>query len=167
MSDYCVLVAGGAHARFYTLDRIEFPELESGPKLIKRRELFNPLKETAGRDRYADAKIGRGRAARGGSAHSYDDYRSRHDDESDRRFARRILENVARLARSHRARSVILMTPVHMLGLLRHELDIMSKRGMEVRKVAKDMTKFSSKEIHDYLAKEQLLPPCKGPEIVS
>jgi hypothetical protein len=29
--------------------------------------------------------------------------------------------------------------------------------------VAKDMTKFSRKRIHDVLAKEQILPECKRP----
>lgn len=163
MRDYCVVVAGGAHARFYTLEPVEFPELESGPKLIKRGELFNPEKEAPGRDRYADAKTGRGRAARGGPAHGYDDHRSQHDDEFDRRFARKILENAARLAQAHQARNVVLVAPAYMLGLLRQELDITSKRGIEVCKVAKDMTKFSSRQIQDYLAKERRLPACKGP----
>jgi protein required for attachment to host cells len=107
-----------------------------------RREFFIFLKETAGRERYADAKTGRGRAARGGPAHGYDDHRSQHDDELDRRFARRILENFARLARAHRARSMILVAPAHILGLLRQELDIISKQGMGVHQVAKDMTIF-------------------------
>jgi hypothetical protein len=50
-----------------------------------------------------------------------------------------------------------------MLGLLRQHLDIIRKRGIEVNGLAKDMTKFSPKQIHDYLAKEQLLPACKRP----
>ena len=58
---------------FFTLEPVEFPELESGPRLIDRGELFNPEKEIAERDLYTDSKMGRGRAPLGGPAHGYDD----------------------------------------------------------------------------------------------
>jgi hypothetical protein len=32
-----------------------------------------------------------------------------------------------------------------------------------VHELAKDMTKFSPRQIHDYLADEELLPACKRP----
>jgi protein required for attachment to host cells len=57
----------------------------------------------------------------------------------------------------------MLIAPARMLGLLRQHLDIIRKRGMEVHGLAKDVTKFSPKQIHDYLAREQLLPACKRP----
>lgn len=163
MSDYCVIVAGGAHARFFTLEPVEFPELESGPRLIDRGELFNPEKEIAGRDLYTDSKMGRGRAPLGGPAHGYDDHRSKHDEEFDRRFAHRVLERASSIAQANQARYVVLVAPARMLGLLRQEFDIIRKGGMKVHILAKDMTKFPSKKIHDHLAKIQVLPPRKRP----
>jgi len=163
MSDYFVVVTGGARARFFTLEPVEFPEFESGPRLIDCGELFNPEKEMAERDLYTDSKTGRGRAPRGGPAHGYEDHRSQHEDDFDRLFARKVLEKARRLAQANQARYVILVAPAHMLGLVRQELDNILKHGMEVHKLAKDTTKFSPKQIHDHLAKEHVLPACKRP----
>ena len=55
MGNYCIVVASGLHARCFTLEPVELPELESGPKLIERGELFNPEKEIARRDLYTDS----------------------------------------------------------------------------------------------------------------
>jgi len=163
MTDYCVVITGGAYARFFTLEPIEFPELESGPRLTHCGELFNPKKEIAGRDLYTDSKSGRGRAPRGGPAHGYDDHRSHHEDELDRRFARKILEKASSLVQAYKARCVVLVAPAPMLGLIRQELHAFDKLGVEVQKVAKDMTKFSPKRIQNCLAREGILPACKRP----
>ena len=64
MSNYCVVVTSGAHARFFTLRALATPGLESGPKLIERGELFNLEKEIPGRELYAEPKSGRSRALR-------------------------------------------------------------------------------------------------------
>ena len=163
MGYYCIVVASGLHARCFTLEPVELPKLESGPKLVERAELFNPEKEIARRDLYADSKTGRGRAPHGGPSHGYDDHRSQHEDELERRFTRRVLEKTRHVAEANNARCVVLVAPARMLGLLRQHLDIICKRGLEVNALAKDMTKFSPKQIHDYLAREQLLPACKRP----
>ncbi|MBW1613389.1 MAG: host attachment protein [Deltaproteobacteria bacterium] len=157
MSDYCVIVTGGAHARFFTLEPVEFPELESGPRLIERGELFNPEKEIAERDLYTDSKMGRGRVPLGGPAHGYDDHRSKHDNEFDRRFARKVSEKASSIAQANQARYLILVAPAHMLGLIRQELDIICKHDVKVHILEKDMTKF--------LARAQMLPPLKRPGI--
>lgn len=164
MGNYCVVVASGAHARFFILEPAEFPELGIGPNLVDRGELINPEKEIARRDLYTDSKTGRGRAPHGGPSHGYDDHRSQHEEEFDRRFARKVLEESRRVAEANKARCVILVAPARMLGLIRQHLDIIRKCGMEVHGLAKDMTKFSPKQIHAYLAEEQLLPACKRPE---
>ena len=165
MSDYCVVVTGGAKARFYTLEPVDFPELESGPNLVHCGDLFNPQKESSGKDLYADPKTGRRRAARGGPAHGYDDHRSQHKDELDRRFSRKILTETSSLVKANNARCVVLVAPSPMLGILRQELHALSKRGIEVMKVAKDMTKFSARRIHASLAKENILPKCRKPGV--
>jgi len=163
MSDYCVIVTGGTHARFFTLEPVEFPELESGPRLIECGKIVNPEKEIAGRDLYADSKMGRGHAPHGGPAHGYDDHRSKHDEEFDRRFARKVLKRASSIAQANQARYVVLVAPANMLGLLRQELDIIRKGGIKVHILTKDMVKFPPKKIHDHLAKVQVLPPHKRP----
>ena len=161
MSDYCVIVTGGAHARFFTLEPVEFPELESGPRLIERETVFNPEKEIAGRDLYTDSKMDRGHAPHGGSAHGYDDHRSKHDKEFDRRFARKVLKRASSLAQANSAHYVVLVAPANMLGFLRQEMDLIQKSNIKVQILAKDMAKFHPKKIHDYLTKVKMLPECK------
>ena len=162
MANYCVVVTSGAHARFFTLKTLAAPVLESGPKLIERGELFNPEKEIPGRELYADPKSGRSRAPHGGPAHGYDDHRSQHEDECDRRFASEVLKKTKGLARAEKARHLILIAPARMLGCLRQHLEIIVKQGMKVHEFAKDISKLNSAEIHDYLAKEGLLPARKS-----
>ena len=41
MSDYLIVVVNRAQARFFTLEPVEFPELESGPRLTTHTELEN------------------------------------------------------------------------------------------------------------------------------
>jgi protein required for attachment to host cells len=77
------------------------------------------------------------------------------------------LEKAAQLAQGHQIRSFILVAPSRMIGFLRQEEDTLSKRGVDVKKVAKDMIKFSPQEIHGHLAKEGLLPERKKPGVYS
>ena len=162
MADYCVVVTSGAHARIFILKTLAAPVLESWPELIERGELFNREKEIPRRDLYAQTKSGRGRAPRGGPAHGYDDHRSQHEDESDRRFASEILKKVDRLARAEKARHLVLIAPARMLGCLRQHLETVAKQGMKVHDYAKDISKLNSAEIHDYLAREGILPARKS-----
>jgi protein required for attachment to host cells len=161
MANYCVVVTSGAHARFFTLKTSAAPVLESGPKLIERGELSNPEKEIPGRDLYAAPKSGRSRAPHGGPAHGYDDHRSQHEDECDRRFASEVLKKANGVAKAEKARHVILIAPARMLGCLRQDLDIIRRQGIRIQELAKDISKLNSTEIHDYVAKEGLLPARK------
>lgn len=163
MSDYCVIVAGGASARFFTLEPVEFPELESGPRLVERGKIVNPEKEIAGRDLYTDSKMGRGHAPHGGSAHGYDDHRLQHDKEFDRRFARKISKKAGSIAQADQARYVVLVAPARMVGLMRQEMYTIFKHNVKVTILAKDMAKFSPRKIHDHLAKMHVLPQQKRP----
>ncbi len=165
MSDYCVVIASGGRARFFTLETADFPELESGPRLIDRGGLTNPGKETPERELFADSKTGGGRAPQGGPAHGYDDHREKHEDEMDRRFARSVFERIRRLATGCGARCVVVAAPSRMLGLLRQDLETLVKQGVALHTVAKDMTKFAPELVHQHLAKEGLLPGCRRPGV--
>lgn len=162
MSDYCVVVTDGAHSRFFTLEPVDFPEVESGPNLMDRGELFNPEKEMPDRDLYT-SKAGRYQAPQGGPAHGFDDHRSQHEDEFERRFVREVLKKAQRLARANQSKRVVLAAPARTLGFLSQKLDILIKDGVEVQKLGKDLIKFYPRQIHDYLAREQMLPARKRP----
>ena len=42
MSDYLIVVVNRASARFFNLEPVEFPEFESGPRMVTCKELKNP-----------------------------------------------------------------------------------------------------------------------------
>jgi len=162
MTQYCVVVTNGAHARFFTLQQSEIPELESGPNLIEQQQLSNPQKETQGTALWSDAKSGRNRSANGGQAHGYDDHRSQHQDEYERRFAVSIADECARLSHSSKASDVVLVSQKRMLGFLRSAME--SKLdGVNLQELAKDLSKLSPHELHEHLAREQLLPRRRSP----
>jgi protein required for attachment to host cells len=163
MSDYCVVVADGARARFFALEEAEYPELESSPKLVEQDlDLANPEKELPGGELFSSAKTGRNRAADGG-AHGYDDHRANHVDETDRRFAKLLTEQAASMVHTQRAKRLVVVAHSRILGLIRDTLDPLLKTGVQLQEVAKDVTKLPVNEIHDLLAKENALPRRKRP----
>jgi len=160
MSDYLIVVVNRACARLFTLEPVEFPELESGPRLIARAELENHEIRNA-TEMYRDSKTGRGVAPQGGGVHGYDDKRDQHLDELRRRFAVSVLEHVQKFARAERVRTVILAVSARMRRFLYPGLDTLTRQGCRIHKLSKNMINFSPQKIHEYLAKDGLIPKQK------
>ena len=59
MSHYMIVVVNRTCARFFTFEPVEFPELESGPRLMTRAEVENSEIEDV-QEMYMDFKTGRG-----------------------------------------------------------------------------------------------------------
>ncbi len=165
MIQYSVVVAAGARARFFTLEAVDFPEVQSGPRLVEHTGLVNPERNAPERTLWSANKTGRNRAPGGGPAHGYDDHRSQHEDEFERRFARNIAEHAARMARVNHTHHVVLVAQNRMLGFLRSALDPLIKAGVELHELAKDLSKLSPTELHEHLSRDRLLPPRKSPVI--
>jgi protein required for attachment to host cells len=161
MNNYSVIVAGGSHARFFTLEDASIPELESGPRLVELRDLINPENKAHQRTLWSSVKAGRNRAPGGGPAHGYDDHREQHEDEFERRFARDIAEEATRLVKSNNTQHVILVAQKRMLGFLRNALDPLLKAGVHVQECAKDLAKLPPQDLHAHLSRQRLLPPCR------
>jgi len=160
MSDYLIVVVNRAQARFFTLEPVEFPELESGPRLITHTELGN-LEILDAQEMYTDSKTGRGTAPQGGGVHGYDDKRDKHLDELRRRFAIRVLEHIQKLARVERVRTVILAASARMRRFLYPDLETLTRDGYRVCKLSKNIINLSPQKIHEYLAKDGLVPKQK------
>ena len=163
MADNCIIVTGGGNSRFFSLESASFPEIESSPKLIECERLVDPEKGIPERELYTDSKTGRGRAPRGGPSHGYDDHRSQHQEESDRRFAHKVMKEARRFAKEKQARRVVLVAPARIMRLFRQDLNTIREHGIKVQELTKDMSKFSSRQIHNYLAKEALVPARRIP----
>ena len=162
MSEYCVIVADAARARFFTLEPRTEPETESGPKLLERKTLVNPEGELREGEVFDSARGGRNRGA-GGAMHGFDDHRAHHTQEFARRFAKLVAAETLRLAKDEHARHVVLVADSRMIGLLRKEMAAHEKNGLDVRDLARDMTKRTPAEIQEHLAREEFVPPCRKP----
>jgi protein required for attachment to host cells len=154
MNSHWVVLADATHARFLTLE--ESPK--SGPSLKEHKDLINPQSDERGRDLWSDLKTGRGRAPGGGPSHGYDDHRCKHEDEFERRFARKIAEEAASVVRSRPAEQIIVVAEKRMLGFLRPAFADALKDEVKLREVTKDLSKLNAKELQERLAGENLLP---------
>lgn len=162
MHQYCVVVTSGARARFFTLEDSQYPELESGPNLVERNAMNNPQHNAAGTQLWSEPKTGRNRGGIGGPAHGYDDHRTQHQEEYDRRFAHDVAQECYRLSQQHGAAEVVLVSQKKMLGYLRSAMESRSN-GLQTTEIAKDLSKLSPRELHEHLARESLLPPRRSP----
>jgi len=113
MNHYLIVLVNRSRARFFTLEPVEFPELESGPRLTAQTELHNQ-EFKSGQEIFSDSKTGRGTAPQGGSVHGYDDKRDQHLDELRRRFANEVFNRTQKLASTKRLRTIILAASARM-----------------------------------------------------
>jgi len=162
MSDYCVVTVDGVRARFFYLEPVGQPAVESGPNLVEHREaLINTESELSGRELWSDTKTGRNAAS--GMAHGYDDHRDQHAEEFKRRFAKQVADEAVQLAQRQGAKKLILAAEKQMLGYLRNALHVSPKAGYEVHELAKDLSRLSPQELQGHLAAEGLVPPRQRP----
>jgi len=163
--DYLVVVADGTCARFFSLEAAVQPSVESGPHLLELDDLVNPEHEQGGGDKHSSTRTGLNLNQRGGPSHGYDDHRAQHEQEHERRFARDIAARAIALAQQHHAAHLVVTAEKHMLGLLRDALKIPAKSGIEVRELAKDLTKLKPTQVHDHLATAGVVPARLGPKV--
>ena len=162
MSDYLIVVVNRSRARFFTLEPVEFPELESGPRLTTHTELENP-DILDSQEMYRDSKTGRGASPQGGGVHGYNDKRDRNLDELRRRFAVRVFDHIKKLAKAKRVRTVILAASVRMRRFLYSDFEALSQEGYQICKLSKNIINLSPQKIHEYLADNELVPEQKRP----
>jgi protein required for attachment to host cells len=160
MAKFAVAVINGTQARFFTLDSHVLSEYESGPNLLEQDSLTNSLNEVHGQELWANTKTGRNRGS-SSQAHGYDDHRQQHELEFEKRFASNISDKMLDIIQAHEARHLILVAEPQILGLMREAMTDKSFSNLKITEVAKDICQFSTKQIHDYLAKNELLPACQ------
>ena len=158
MRDILIVAVNRQQARFFTLERVEPPGLEPGPRMSELQALINPEAMVDSQELYADSKTGRGTAPRGGPVHGYDDRRDQHLDEVRRRFAGRVLAEIRRLAAAGHLRTIIVASSARMRRFLYPELETLGRQGCEIHKVSKNMLKLSAHKIHAHLADLGLVP---------
>ncbi len=158
MNHNCVVVAGGSRARFFTLEEAKHPEIQSGPNLLEINDLVNPERDVHDSELWSETKPGRNRNTAGGPAHGYDDHRNQHADEFERRFARDVAQEAARMTNNQNSKNLVLVAQKRMLGFLRDAMAPLAKSGIKIHELAKDLSKLPPQQVHEHLAKEALLP---------
>ncbi len=160
MGKFAVAVINGSQARFFILDSTASSEYESGPNLIEYESLANSTKELHGQELWANTKTGRNRGT-SGQAHSYDDHRQKHEIEFEKRFANKINGVMLNFIQTHQARQLILVAEPQILGMMREAMTDNLFKTLNIHEVAKDICHLKLHQIHDYLAKKNLLPACQ------
>ena len=160
MAKFAVAVINGTSARLFTLDSAARSEYESSPNLSEHEGLSDSTKELHGQELWANTKTGRNRGT-SGQAHSYDDHRQNHELEFERRFAHKISSAMLNLIKTHQAKQLILVAEPQILGMMREAMTDKLFKTLNLAEVAKDICHFNGHQIHDYLAKKELLPACR------
>ena len=60
MGEYLIVVVNDEKARLFTLEPVDFPELESGPRIHELEDLINAEAMLGDQEKYSDSKTGRG-----------------------------------------------------------------------------------------------------------
>ncbi|VEP18715.1 Host attachment protein [Hyella patelloides LEGE 07179] len=160
MGKFAVAVINGTQARFFTLDSAATSEYESSPNLIEHKCLVNSTRELHGQELWANTKTGRNKGSNG-QAHGYDDHRQNHEIEFEKRFANKISSAMGNLIQIHQARHLVIVAEPQILGMMREAMTDSLFKNLNVHEVAKDICNLKSNQIHDYLAKKELLPACQ------
>jgi len=147
--DMLIVVADASGAKMYTLaggdDGGELVHLETVASLSNEIRRLRPSEQ------FSDSRPGLLKVSDRGGAHGVDDHRDAHLDEEDRSFAREI---AAAIKAEERGSLVIAASP-GMLGHIRKELSTTAA----VQEMNKNLTGMSVAELHDYLAKHDVVPP--------
>jgi protein required for attachment to host cells len=161
----CVIVADAARARLFVTEPPAERTLGHAPVTLRELEsLTNPEGELTGLETFSNSRSGTNRSPHG-AAFEYDDHRSAHREETERRFARVVASAVRDLLeREHAPRCVLAVAP-HMLGLLRPALSE-ARLPAEVQRVdvAADLSRHAPAQILEALQRHGALaaePPSR------
>lgn len=155
-ASYCVVVADGARARFFTLGGEGGPRSGHAARMVEQAELVNPTHSHS----HGPADLPGGdwrRASAGGPGRNDDASDANWRREQDRRFAGQLVEKLSELCQMYHATTAVMVADARMIGLLRQKADRFA--GVELHEHTRDLTGFDAWAVHTHLAAAGLLPP--------
>lgn len=164
MNKYLILATDGARARFFRLQETDTPEVEGGPDLVETQAQINPELELHGGNIFSATKSGSYRSPGNGKTHAYDDHRSSHFKEAQKRFAHKIAEDLTKEAEKPGTKEIVIIAPPPMLGDLRPSLKELKNKDFTLHEVRKDMAKMDTTKLHNNLANDGIIPARKPPQ---
>ncbi len=154
MKRACIAIIDAARARIYTYDAGD-PDGASEQVLREEIDLVNPGRR--GHDLFSDSKSGP--KQQGSGRGTTDDHRDGHFAELERRFARQIIDEVARIAGERAFPHVLLVASPRMLGVLRTLDQALRAPSLTLEYVERDLAQLTAPQIHDHLAQLHLIDP--------
>lgn len=164
MAKVGIITADAARARFITAEILEDSDTEGSPRMLEHATLDNPLGESRQRDEFSDrpSRKPSGAGPRG-ALPATDDHRERHEQEDERRFAQRIVEEAQRFVAAHHPGTLVLAAGPRLLGVLRKELGERRWQGLEVHEFADDLSSHPLPKLRDALTRRGILPESRLP----
>jgi protein required for attachment to host cells len=164
MARTCIIVADATRARFLTLEVPIEPASEGGPRLVEHIDLVNPELDDPERGLFSD-RSGSGHASPMGAAHALDDHRDDHLREIERRYARRISEQLESFVIERGAVVVLLVADPRLLGTLREQIDEGHLGFVEIVEVGENLARRPLGQIQSILALRGLVPAPQAPRM--
>ena len=167
MSEHCVVVSEMAQARFFTLEWEPSLTAEENPFLREVINMENPQRKAGDSSYWTDTRRGAQREHQSGqragqpagiSHHNYDEHRDNNEEQNTQKFAREVIHNLNEMIEAKHIDHVVLCGETQMIGFLRKALDELPRDKISLDEVAKDLTKFTPRQLHQKLADEGFLP---------
>lgn len=145
MKQQLIAAVDGSRARYYSVETRTTPQGEEKNKLVEVESLINPANRMNDGDLYSESRPGLRSASGGGPAHGVDDKRDAHNDETNRKFAKLVLERMAELIRDRDIKSAILAAGPKMLGHMRDNKNLLPY--IDIGELPKHLTELSPHEL--------------------
>lgn len=153
MKRACIAIVDGSSARLYTYQQLEGDQ----PRLHEHRDLVNPGRRAKDEQLFSSTKPGV-RAQEGGRG-STDDHRNNNRAMHDEEFAGLVIGEIEELVRAQGLGHVVLVSSPRMLGYLRTQERRLTRSGIVVDEIQRDLSNLTSPQIHDHLAALNVIEP--------
>jgi protein required for attachment to host cells len=163
MARTCIITIDSAHARFFTLETPEEIVADGGARLEEAQDLVNPEADIPERRLFSDRR-GRAHASPAGAAHALDDGRERHRQELQRRWLRRVVNEMEHFAQRENATKLLLVAEPRLLGALRDQPGY-HLREIDIVEVGENLTQRPAEQIQAILALRGAVPAAAAPDV--
>ena len=153
MKRACIAIVDGAMARLYSYELLD----GEAPRLEEQKTLENAQARQKDEEAFSNTKPG-SRFQEGGRG-STDDHRNAQRAQHSTLFAREIVDECARISKDLAIGHVILIASPKMLGALRQYEDQLTKVGIVIDEIQRDLTNLSGAQLHDHLASMNVIEP--------
>lgn len=153
MKRACIAIVDGNTARLYTYEHLE----DEQPRLAERKHLVNLAHRANDEDLFSETRPGA--RSHDGTHGATDDHRDANRAQHDLEFAGYVMDEIRGMVKVHELGHVILVASPRMLGNLRPFEEKLARLGILVDEIQRDLTRLSSSQLHDHLARLNVIEP--------